>query len=133
MSDQADQPPTATDPATALVVKITCGVEAPERLNQAFTVAALAAASGVATSVWLTGEAVRVATPGHAEAFVLPLATPLAELRDTVLAEGRVTACTQCLGRRDLTAADLISGVVVGGAAGFLAEVLAPGARTLVY
>ena len=32
--------------ARDLVVKVTCGVEAPERCNQGFTVAATAAAAG---------------------------------------------------------------------------------------
>ena len=32
----------------SLVVKVTCGAEDPERLNQGFTVAAAAAASGAA-------------------------------------------------------------------------------------
>ena len=35
----------------SLVVKITCGVEAPERLNQGFTVAATAVASGAQVSL----------------------------------------------------------------------------------
>ena len=41
----------------ALVVKVTCGAEDPERCNQAFTVAASAVASGADVSLWLTGEA----------------------------------------------------------------------------
>jgi len=64
----------------ALVVKVTCGVEAPERLNQGFTVAATAASSGAEVSLWLTGDATWMAVPGRAEDFELPLATPLAEL-----------------------------------------------------
>ncbi len=34
-------------PARSLVVKLTSGVESPERLSQAFTVASTAVASGV--------------------------------------------------------------------------------------
>jgi len=47
-----------------LVVKCTWGVERPEALVQAFTVAATAAASGVEVSLWLTGDAVYQAMPG---------------------------------------------------------------------
>ena len=48
------------DSGTAsLVVKVTCGTEALERLNQGFTVAATAVAAGVEVSVWLTGDATR--------------------------------------------------------------------------
>ena len=54
-------------PATSLVVKVTCGTEALERLNQGFTVAATALASGVEVSLWLTGDATLMAVPGRAE------------------------------------------------------------------
>ena len=81
--------------ASALVVKVTCGVEALERLNQGFTVAATALASGVEVSLWLTGDAAWMAVPGRAEDVTLPHAAPLAELRDAVLEGGRLTVCGQ--------------------------------------
>jgi predicted peroxiredoxin len=114
-------------------VKVTCGVEAPERLNQALTVAATAVAGGVPVSLWLTGEATWMAVPGRAEDFDLPYAAPLAELRDAVLAEGVLTVCGQCAARRDLTEADLVAGAQIRGAAAFVEEVMAEGARSLVY
>ena len=117
----------------SLVVKLTSGVEAPERANQAFTVASTAAASGIPTSLWLTGEAVWFAVPGHAEQLELPLATPMAELRDSVLALGTLTACTQCVGRRGLGQDDLLPDVRIAGAATFVEESLAEGAQALVY
>jgi predicted peroxiredoxin len=118
----------------ALVVKLTHGeTEGAERVNQAFTVAATAAASGVPVSLWLTGEAVRLAVPGRAAAFTLDLATPLAELLDTVLALGMLTVCGQCAARRSLTLEDLVPGVRVAGAATFVEESLAEGAQALVY
>ena len=117
----------------SLVIKVTCGVEAPERLNQGFTVSAVAAASGADVSLWLTGEAVWLAVPGRAEAFELPLAAPLADLLAGVLAAGRVTACSQCVARRDLTEADLVPGVTISGAATFAEEILADGVQALVY
>lgn len=117
----------------ALVVKLTCGLEAPERLSQAFTVAATAVASGAPVSLWLTGESVWTAVPGRAEAFALPHAAPLADLRDAVLTAGRLTVCTQCAARRELTAAELLPGVEIRGAASFVEEVLQPGAQALVY
>ena len=48
----------------SLVVKVTCGSDAPERCAQAFTVAATAVASGADVSLWLTGEASWFALPG---------------------------------------------------------------------
>ena len=122
-----------TDPRTRLVVKVTSGVEALERLNQAFTVAATAAASGVEVSLWLTGEASWLAVPGRAEEVSLPYAAELAELRDAVLAAGTLTVCGQCAARRDLDVQDLVPGTTVRGAAAFVEEVLAADTQALVY
>ena len=120
-------------PERALVVKVTSGAEAPERLSQAFTVAATAVASGVEVSLWLTGEASWMAVPGRAEEFELPYAAGLAELRDAVVAGGRVTVCSQCAARRELTEEQLVPGAQIRGAAAFVEEVMAQGAQALVY
>jgi len=116
-----------------LIIKLTTGVETPEKLAQAFTVAATAVASGTAVSLWLTGESTWLAVPGRAEEFTLPQSAPLADLRDTVLADGRLTVCSQCAARRDLTEADLVPGTLIRGAAAFVEEVLQDGAQALVY
>jgi predicted peroxiredoxin len=120
-------------PAASLVVKVTCGAQALERLNQGFTVAATALAAGVDVSLWLTGDATLTMVPGRAEQVELPHAVPLVELRDTLLQGARVTVCGQCAARRELTVDDLLPGVLVRGAAAFVEEVMAPGARALVY
>lgn len=117
----------------SLVIKVTAGEDSPERCNQAFTVAAAAVASGVAVSLWLTGESAWFAVPGRAEGFELPHAAPLQDLLAAVLAAGRVTVCTQCAARRDLTQEDLIGGVRIAGAATFVEETLQDGAQALVY
>ncbi len=119
--------------ARSLVVKATAGADSPERCSQAFTVAATAAASGVTTSLWLTGEAVWLAVPGRAAEFSLALSPDLSSLLETLLEEGTVTVCTQCAARRDLSADDLVAGVQVRGAAAFVAEVLEDGVQALVY
>jgi len=115
------------------VVKATSGTESPERLNQALTVAATAAASGVDVSLWLTGDATWMAVPGRAQELDLPHAAAAKDLVDAVLAAGTVTVCGQCAARRDLTEADLVPGVVVRGAAAFVEEVMAAGTQALVY
>lgn len=116
-----------------LVVKVTAGAEAPERCAQAFTVAATAASSGIAVSLWLTGESAWFAVPGRAEQFALEGSAPLRDLLNTVLALGRVTLCTQCAERRGLTQAGIIAGIDVSGAASFVAEVMQPDTQALVY
>lgn len=119
-------------PRPVLVVKVTCGAEAPERCNQALTVAATACASGASVSLWLTGEAVQLARAGAA-GFTLDHAADPLELLGAVLADGTVTVCTQCAARRSLTAADLQPGVRVAGSAVFVQEALQPEATALVY
>jgi predicted peroxiredoxin len=119
--------------ARTLVIKLTAGAEAPERANQAFTVAGTAIASGVDVSLWLTGDAVWFAVPGKAEEFELPHAAPLADLLAAVLAGGRLTVCTQCAKRRSLAEADLLDGTRIAGAPAFTEEVLADGVQALVY
>jgi predicted peroxiredoxin len=117
----------------SLVVKVTAGKDDPERCNQAFTVAATAAASGVPVSLWLTGEAAWFALPGRADDFALPHSPPLPELLGRVLGGGTVTLCTQCAARREITADQVLPGVRIAGAATFLAEAMADGAQALVY
>jgi len=117
----------------SLVIKVTAGKDDPERCNQAFTVAATAAASGIAVSLWLTGEAAWFALPGRAEEFSLPEAAPLQDMLAGVLAAGTVTLCTQCAARRGITENDIIKGVRISGATTFVAEITADGAQALVY
>lgn len=119
--------------AKKLVVKVTAGADAPERCSQAFTVAAIAVASGAQVSLWLTGEASWFALPGRAAEFELPHAAPLPDLLDGILAGGTVTVCTQCAARRDITEEQLIEGVRIAGAQVFVVEALADDTQALVY
>lgn len=120
--------------ATRLVVKITHGPqeESLERLAQGLTVAATAAASGLEVSLWLTGDATRVATKG-VDLPSLEHSAPLADLVDAVLEAGSITVCTQCARRRGLEETDLVDGARIAGAAAFVEEAVADGARPLVY
>ena len=112
---------------------MTCGANDPERCNQAFTVAATAVASGADVGLWLTGEAAWYGVPGKAEEFELPLAPPLADLRDAVIAGGQLTVCTQCADRRGITPDDVLDGVRIAGAAAWTEEILGEGVQALVY
>src|SRR6266508_77672 len=116
-----------------LVIKLTAGAEAPERANQAVTVASTAIASGASVSLWLTGDAVWFAVPGKAEEFDLPYAAPLADLLAGVLAGGQLTVCTQCAKRRELTETDLVPGARIAGAQAFTEELLTDNAQAIVY
>jgi predicted peroxiredoxin len=116
-----------------LVIKLTTGVESPEKLSQAFTVAATAVASGARVSLWLTGESSWLAVPGRAEEFSLPQAARLSDLRDAVLADGLLTVCTQCAARRNLSQTDLLPGALIRGSAAYVEEILQDDAQALVY
>ncbi|KRE44103.1 DsrE family protein [Knoellia sp. Soil729] len=116
-----------------LVVKITCGAEALERLSQGLTVAATAVAAGAEVSLWLTGDGAWMAVAGRAEELSLPHGAPLHELRDALLAGATVTVCGQCAARRELTPDDLLEGATVRGAAAYVEEVLRPGVQAIVY
>lgn len=118
---------------TGLVLKIATATADIERCNQGWTVATAAIAAGVEVSVWLTGDAVRFATPGYAASLHLDGAQPFEQMVATVLTDGALTACTQCLGRRGLTESDLLAGVRVAGASTFVEEVLRDDVRALVY
>ncbi|WP_438292582.1 DsrE family protein [Streptomyces sp. HUAS TT7] len=121
-------------PNNKLVIKVTAGAEAPERCSQAFTVAAVAAASGVEVSLWLTGESSWFALPGRAAEFSLPHAAPLPDLIESVQgAGGRITLCTQCATRRDIAEKDVLKGVRIAGAQVFVQEIMGDGVQALVY
>ena len=116
-----------------LVVKVTVGIEAPEKLSQAFTVAATASFSGFPVSIWLTGEASWLAVPDRAEAFELAGSAKLSELLTALISSSSVTLCTQCAGRRGLTEGDLIPGIAIRGAASFVEEIMQENTQALVY
>lgn len=119
--------------AKKLVIKVTAGADAPERCSQAFTVAAVAVASGVEVSLWLTGESAWFALPGRAAEFALPHSAPLPDLLDAVIAAGQVTLCTQCAARREIGEKDVLEGVRIAGAQVFVSEIMPDGVQALVY
>lgn len=121
--------------ADRLLVKVTCGSDDPERSNQGLTVAAAAVAAGATVSLWLAGDGALFVASGDRRTADLGLdhATAAGDLVDAVLAGGTVTLCTQCATRRRLTAADVLPGVRVAGAAAFVEEALAEGTQALVY
>jgi len=121
------------NPARSLIIKVTCGAEAAERANQAWTVAAMGIAAGATVTVWLTGEAVWFAVPGRQPDLELPYATPVAELIETVRLGGTITVCTQCAARRELLVEDLVQSATIQGAASFVEAALGDNVQALVY
>ena len=116
-----------------LVIKLTCGLESPERVSQAFSVASAALASGVNVSFWLTGDASYFALPGKAAEFVLPHAAPLADQLNALVAGARVVLCSQCAVRRNINDGDQIKGIVIEGAASFVEEITRESTQAIIY
>lgn len=116
-----------------LAVKLTSGVEAPERANQALTVAASAVTMGADVSLWLTGEAVWFGVNGRIPDLELDGAMDTVELVSTIRGGGSVSVCSQCAARRGVTQDDLIEGAQIAGAAAFAELVLQDGVQALVY
>ena len=110
-----------------LVVKLAVDDCSAERLQTGLSVAAAAVAGGVETSLWLAGEASRLAVASH------PIDAEVEQLLAPVLDGGRVTVCARCASRRGITADHLRSGAIIAGAAAFVAEVTQPDAQALVY
>jgi predicted peroxiredoxin len=116
-----------------LVIKLTCGLESPERVSQAFSVASAALASGVKVSFWLTGDAAYFAIPGKAAAFELPHAAPLEDQLSALVSGARVVLCSQCAVRRNINDGDQIKGIVIEGAASFVEEITRESTQAIVY
>jgi predicted peroxiredoxin len=116
-----------------LVIKLTCGLESPERVSQAFSVASAALASSVKVSLWLTGDAAYFAVPGKAAEFELPHAAPLTDQLNALVTGGRVVLCSQCAVRRNINDGDQINGIVIEGAASFVEEITRESTQALVY
>jgi len=116
-----------------LVIKLTCGLESPERVSQAFSVASAALASGVNVSFWLTGDAAYFAVPGKAVEFELPHAANLSDQLASLVSGGRVVLCSQCAVRRNINDGDQIKGIVIEGAASFVEEITRESTQAIVY
>jgi predicted peroxiredoxin len=117
----------------SLLVKITCGAEAPERANQAWTVAAMGLAAGADVAVWLTGEAVWFAVQDRQPDLALPHAAPVHDLVGAVRGAGSIRVCSQCAARRGLGEDQLIEGARIAGAAQFVEAALTEDVQALVY
>jgi predicted peroxiredoxin len=100
-----------------VVVNLATGLEDPERVTVAFLVAGAAASAGKQVTMFLTKEAVRLATPGIAEGVACDGCPPLSTLASQFAdAGGRLLVCPICFGARKLAEDDLLDHAQMGGA-----------------
>jgi predicted peroxiredoxin len=98
------------------VVSLTTGLEDPEKVTVAFLVAVGAAEAGRPTLMFLTKEAVRLATEGVAVGRACEDCPTLPELVDRfVAAGGEFLVCPLCFNARALDAESLVKSARIGG------------------
>jgi predicted peroxiredoxin len=98
------------------VISLTTGLEDPEKVTVAFLVAVGAAEQGRSTLMFLTKEAVRLATDGFAHAVACEGCPPLAELTKRYeAAGGRYLVCPICFNTRHLDSGQLVANAELGG------------------
>ena len=98
------------------VVSLTTGLEDPEKVTVAFLVAVGAAESGRPTLIFLTKEAVRLATDGTATGVACDSCPPLTELvKRYEAASGRYYVCPICFNARQLSPESLLGGAELQG------------------
>lgn len=116
------------------VVSLTTGLEDPERVTVAFLVAVGAAEQGRPTLMFLTKEAVRLATEGFATAVACEGCPPLADLvKRYEAAGGRFLVCPICADARKIDAATLVSNAELGGTVPMWNWIGDEGATTFSY
>jgi uncharacterized protein len=124
------------NPATAtpaILIQGTHGAEDNEKASLPFIVGNVSATAEQDTVVFLTSEAVRLATRGYADDITFATHPPVGKtLADFVDNGGRVWVCGACTGPRDITADDLVDGATIVTAAN-LVEALVDGARTVGF
>jgi len=114
-------------------VSLTTGLEDSEKVTIALLVAVAAAEAGRDTLVFLTKEAVRLATEGIALGVACEGCPPIPELMQRLeTAGGRFLTCPICFSARRLDEATLVSNARLGGTVQ-LWEWIGDGATTFSY
>ncbi len=97
-------------------VSLTTGLEDPEKVTVALLVAVGAAESGRSTMMFLTKEAVRLATQGVATGMACEGCPPIADLMKRYeAAGGELLVCPLCFNARSLDESTLVACARIGG------------------
>ena len=114
-------------------VSLTTGLEDPEKVTVALLVAVGAAESGHPTMMFLTKEAVRLATDGVATGVACDGCPPIPDLLKRYdAAGGELLVCPICFNARRLDDATLLANATLGGTVP-LWEWIGEGATTFSY
>jgi predicted peroxiredoxin len=107
---------TTTSPDSKVLICLNHGGEDPESVVIAYLVGVESLRAGKEAVMFLTKDAIHVATPGFADAIVVPGAPSVAELHKEYLAKGgRFIACPVCVRVRGMQDAEWVPGTQVAG------------------
>lgn len=100
-----------------VIIGLTHGTDDPERVLIAYLMGVEGLRKGKSVLMWLTKDAVHVATEGYADKVVVPDAPNVAELHaEYVSSGGRFYACPVCVKTRGLQEATWVATAEVKGA-----------------
>lgn len=115
------------------VINLTTGHEDADRVTVAFLIATAGQAAGKQVVMFLTKEAVRLATPGYADAIESVGSPPVAKLFSQFAdAGGELYACPICFQARRLDHESLVPNARIAGATP-LWEFIGEGATVFSY
>ena len=119
--------------STSILIQGTHGKEDPEKANLPFIIGNVAATADQDVTVFLTSDAVWLATKGYADDIEFGGHPPVGEMISAFTANGgTIWACGACTGPRSIDATDLVDGVTIVTAAN-LTEALVNGAQTVGF
>jgi predicted peroxiredoxin len=100
-----------------VVVNLATGLEDPERVTVAFLVAGAALDQGKQVAMFLTKEAVRLATPGVAVGVACEGCPPLPRIFEQFAEKGgELLACPFCVSSRGVDDGNLVANARIAGA-----------------
>jgi predicted peroxiredoxin len=100
-----------------VVVNLATGLEDPERVTVAFLVAGAALDQGKQVAMFLTKEAVRLATPGVAVGVGCDGCPPLPKIFEQFAEKGgELLACPFCVNSRGIEDSNLVANARIAGA-----------------
>ncbi len=115
-----------------VLVNCAHGKNNPEEATVAFIAASAAVTRSAATAVFVTSDAVRLATPDYADDIQAEGYEPLKVFLDKFLAKGgKLWVCPACAAARGIVQEDLINGATIDGVPTIL-EFLEDGGITLM-
>jgi predicted peroxiredoxin len=100
-----------------VVINLATGLEDPERVTVAFLVAGAALDKGKQVAMFLTKEAVRLATPGVPVGVACDGCPPLAKIFEQFAEKGgELLACPFCVNSRGIDDTNLVANARIAGA-----------------